>query len=137
MCGDNQKTLLDEWGLLVSNGRIVESGVQGEVCTTYEGVVTLDDGSAAAEFTADAHLVFDQATIDANKYYTNVALTKNVDKKLADISSIPASFTWSRTNTTDFRGVLLVNHIHIDPTLNMLYVNRERLSRPGTRHPTS
>lgn len=104
MCSDNQKTLLDEWGLLVSNGRVVESGVEGTVCTTYNDVVTLADGSTAVKFTADANLVFDEATMNDNKYYSNLAVTKNVDEKLGDIASIPSSYTWSRTNTSDFRG---------------------------------
>lgn len=104
MCAENQKTLLDEWGLLVSNGRVVESSVEGTVCTTYNDVVTLADGQVAVKFTADANLVFDEATMNDNKYYSNMAVTKNVDEKLGDIASIPSSYTWSRTNTSDFRG---------------------------------
>ena len=104
MCSENQKTLLDEWGLLVSNGRVVESTVEGTVCTTYNNVVTLADGQTAVEFTADANLVFNEETMNDNKYYSNVAVTKNVDEKLGDIASIPSSYTWSRTNTSDFRG---------------------------------
>lgn len=104
MCAENQKTLLDEWGLLVSNGRVVESSVEGTVCTTYNDVVTLADGQVAVKFTADANLVFNEATMNDNKYYSNMAVTKNVDEKLGDIASIPSSYTWSRTNTSDFRG---------------------------------
>ena len=104
MCSENQKTLLDEWGLLVSNGRVVESTIEGTVCTTYNDVVTLADGQIAVKFTADANLVFDEATMNDNKFYSNVAVTKNVDEKLGDIASIPSSYTWSRTNTSDFRG---------------------------------
>lgn len=109
MCAENQKTLLDEWGLVVSNGRVVESSVEGTVCTTYNDVVTLADGKTAVKFTADANLVFDEATMNDNKYYSNVAVTKNVDEKLGDIASIPSSYTWSRTNTSDFRGESLPN----------------------------
>ncbi|KAH8778595.1 concanavalin A-like lectin/glucanase domain-containing protein [Diaporthe sp. PMI_573] len=104
MCSENQKTLLDEWGLLVSNGRVMESTVEGTVCTTYNDVVTLADGQIAVKFTADANLAFDEATMNDNKFYSNVAVTKNVDEKLGDITSIPSSYTWSRTNTSDFRG---------------------------------
>lgn len=104
MCADNQQTLLDNWGLLVANSRVVESDVLGTVCTTYTDVVTLSDGQSAVQFTADANLAFEESTMNDNKYYSNVAVTKNVDNKLSDIVSIPASFTWSRTNTSDFRG---------------------------------
>ncbi|POS80184.1 xyloglucan-specific endo-beta-1,4-glucanase A [Diaporthe helianthi] len=104
MCAENQKTLLDDWGLLVSNGRVVESSVEGTVCTTYNDVVTLAEGKVAVKFTADANIVFDDATMNDNKFYSNVAVTKNVDEKLGDIASIPSSYTWSRTNTSDFRG---------------------------------
>jgi hypothetical protein len=104
MCAENQKTLLDEWGLLVSNGRVVESTVGGTVCTTYNDLVTLADGQIAVKFTADANLAFDEATMNDNKFYSNMAVTKNVDEKLRDIASIPSSYSWSRTNTSDFRG---------------------------------
>lgn len=104
MCQDDQKTLLTEWGLVVSNFRVQESDVEGSVCTTYNGMVTLPSGQAAANFTADAKLVFDEATINDNKYYSNVGLGANVPSQLSAINSIPASYSWSRTNTTNFRG---------------------------------
>lgn len=104
MCADNQDTLLTEWGLVVSNFRVEESSVEGTVCTTYNGMVTLDNGQAAVKFTADANLVFDEATINDNKYYSNAGLGANVPSQLSSISSIPASYSWSRTNTTNFRG---------------------------------
>ncbi|CAN8101226.1 unnamed protein product [Discula destructiva] len=104
MCTNDQNQLLVEWGLVVSNFRVQESDVEGTVCTTYNGMVTLPNGQAAAKFTADANLVFDQNTIDDNKYYSNVGLGENVPSQLSSISSIPASYSWSRTNTTAFRG---------------------------------
>lgn len=104
MCADNQDTLLTEWGLVVSNFRVEESSVEGTVCTTYNGMVTLANGQAAVKFTADANLVFDEATINDNKYYSNAGLGANVPSQLSSISSIPASYSWSRTNTTNFRG---------------------------------
>lgn len=104
MCADNQDTLLTEWGLVVSNFRVEESSVEGTVCTTYNGMVTLANGQAAVKFTADANLVFDEATINDNKYYSNAGLGANVPSQLNSISSIPASYSWSRTNTTNFRG---------------------------------
>lgn len=104
MCADNQDTLLTEWGLVVSNFRVEESSVEGTVCTTYNGMYTLANGQAAVKFTADANLVFEEATINDNKYYSNAGLGKNVPSQLSSISSIPASYSWSRTNTTDFRG---------------------------------
>lgn len=129
MCADDQKTLLDEWGLLVSNGRVVESTVEGTVCTTYNNVVTLADGQVAVEFTADANLVFDEATMNDNKYYSNMAVTKNVDEKLGDIASIPSSYTWSRTNTSDFRGMSRpIYHDEMRPRLTKF---RKCLLRPG------
>lgn len=105
MCADDQQTILSEWGLVVSNYRVNEGDVAGTVCTTYNGMVTLADGQAAANFTADASLVFDEATIDDNKYYSNVGLGANMGSQLGGIRSMPASYTWSRTNTTNFRGM--------------------------------
>lgn len=104
MCTDNQETLLTQWGLVVSNFRVQESVAEGTVCTTYNGMVTLPDGQVAVNFTADANLVFDEATINDNKYYSNVGLVQNMGSQLSSISSIPASYSWSRTNTTNFRG---------------------------------
>lgn len=104
LCADDQQQLLTEWGLVVSNFRVQESDVEGTVCTTYNGVVTLPDGQAAVKFTADANLVYEEATINDNKYYSNVGLGKNVPSQLSSIASIPASYSWSRTNTTNFRG---------------------------------
>lgn len=104
MCAEDQNTLLTEWGLVVANFRVQESDVQGTVCTTYNGMVTLPNGQAAANFTADANLVYDEATINDNKYYSNVGLGANVPSQLSSISSIPAAYSWSRTNTTAFRG---------------------------------
>lgn len=104
MCSDNQDIILSEWGLVVSNFRVEESDVEGTTCTTYEGMVTLPNGQAAVNFTANANIVFDEATINDNKYYSNAGLGENVPSQLSSISSIPASYSWSRTNTTDFRG---------------------------------
>lgn len=104
MCTDDQETLLTEWGLVVSNFRVEESDVEGTVCTTYNGMVTLSNGQAAVDFTADANIVFDEATINDNKYYSNAGLGKNVPSQLSSVDSIPASYSWSRTNTTNFRG---------------------------------
>lgn len=64
MCSDDQEKVLSEWGLVVANYRVEESDVQGSVCTTYNSMVTLADGQAAVDFTADASLIFDEATID-------------------------------------------------------------------------
>lgn len=104
LCGDDQEQLLTEWGLVVSNFRVEESSVEGTVCTTYNGMVTLPNGQTAVEFTADANLVFEEATINDNKFYSNAGLGKNIPSQLSSIASIPASYSWSRTNTTDFRG---------------------------------
>lgn len=106
MCADDQETLLTEWGLVVSNYRVNEGDVEGSVCTTYNGMVTLASGQAAANFTADASLVFDEATINDNKYYSNVGLGANMGSQLSSISAMPASYSWSRTNSTNFRGTL-------------------------------
>lgn len=104
MCTDDAKINLPEWGLVVANFRVQESGVEGSVCTTYNGMVTLADGQAAVNFTADASLVYDEATINDNKYYSNAGLGENMNQPLSNIDGIPASYSWSRTNTTNFRG---------------------------------
>lgn len=107
MCAENAEIELTEWGLVVANFRVEESDVEGTVCTTYNGMVTLEDGQAAVNFTADATLVFEEATINDNKYYSNAGLGANMNQQLSNIDSIPASYTWSRTNTSNFRGKLL------------------------------
>lgn len=104
MCAENEKINLPEWGLVVANFRVEESSAEGTVCTTYNGMYTLPDGQAAVNFTADANLVFDEATIDDNKYYSNAGLGENMNQQLSAISAFPAAYTWSRTNTTNFRG---------------------------------
>lgn len=115
MCTDDQETILGEWGLVVSNYRVNEGGVEGTVCTTYNGMVTLADGQAAVNFTADASLVFDEATINDNKFYSNVGLGKNMGSQLSSIGSIPASYSWSRTNTTNFRGESILGQTLLEP----------------------
>lgn len=104
MCAQDAKINLPEWGLVVANFRVQESDVEGSVCTMYNGMVTLDDGQAAVNFTADANLVYAEATINDNKYYSNAGLGANMNQQLSNIDAIPAAYSWSRTNTTNFRG---------------------------------
>lgn len=104
MCAENDEINLTEWGIVIANFRVEESNVEGTVCTTYNGMVTLESGQAAVNFTADANLVYREATINDNKYYSNAGLGENMNQQLSAISAIPAAYSWSRTNTTAFRG---------------------------------
>lgn len=108
MCAEDAKINLPEWGLVVANFRVQESDVEGTVCTTYNGMAILEDGQAAVNFTADANLVYEEATINDNKFYSNAGLGANMNQQLSNIDSIPAAYSWSRTNTTNFRGKSMI-----------------------------
>lgn len=64
-----------------------------------------------------ARKVTDSASISGNllriycrnnvpKGYSFVGLTQNLETKLSVIESIPAAYSWTRTNTTDFKGAI-------------------------------
>lgn len=38
------------------------------------------------------------------KGYSFVGLTQNLETKISAIDSIPADYSWTRTNTTEFKG---------------------------------
>ncbi|ORY61764.1 concanavalin A-like lectin/glucanase domain-containing protein [Pseudomassariella vexata] len=80
----------------------------GTQCTNYDDITT--EGVVWTSVT-DIEKTNDKTTQDLCKGYSNIGIGTNLKNRLSDISSIPAYFKWSRTNTTEFRGSNLFDFV--------------------------
>ena len=119
MCNDNQQTIIyqgtKDSGLMVVNQRVGESTADGRrapgtVCTTYGGMVDMGSGIPGVHFTAVTNLEKASGSQAWNQVYSKVAINGvNAGKHtLSQITSLPVTYQWSRTNTTEFKGKVII-----------------------------
>ncbi|KAF2089948.1 glycoside hydrolase family 12 protein [Saccharata proteae CBS 121410] len=78
--------------------------IEGSVCTGYQDTVTGDDGNMQVVWNSTWSIDYVESTDNAPKGYSFVGLTENLENKISEIGSIPATYTWTRTNTTAYKG---------------------------------
>ncbi|KAA8569839.1 hypothetical protein EYC84_002182 [Monilinia fructicola] len=78
--------------------------IEGSQCTYYDSVITGSDGTKEVKWNSETDITYVESTNNVPKGYSFVGLTQNLETKLTGIASIPTSYTWTRSNTTAFKG---------------------------------
>lgn len=77
--------------------------IDGSCCTGFTGLSTSTSGQQTIEWNSTWKIAKDD-NADLVKGYSFVGLTQNLENKIQDIGSIPATYTWDRTNSTAYKG---------------------------------
>ncbi|CAN9093489.1 hypothetical protein CUC08_Gglean008160 [Alternaria sp. MG1] len=104
MCGTAQNVVLTDTPWIVYNMFYNSAQTKGSMCTAYDSVSTGSDGNKKIKWSAVTDIDYVKATDNVPKGYTFVGLTQNLETKLSAIKSIPATYEWTRTNTTAYKG---------------------------------
>ncbi|CAO2652672.1 Nn.00g009550.m01.CDS01 [Neocucurbitaria sp. VM-36] len=104
MCGTAQNVVLTDTPWIVYNMFYNQAQTKGSMCTGYDSVSTGSDGNKKIKWSAVTDIDYVKATDNVPKGYTFVGLTQNLETKLSAIKSIPATYDWTRTNTTAYKG---------------------------------
>lgn len=89
---------------IVYNMMYNSDDIVGSACTGYKGTETGADGNLKINWNSTWNIEYVESTDNVPKGYSFVGLTENLENKISDIASIPASYDWTRTNTTAFKG---------------------------------
>ncbi|KAI1866420.1 hypothetical protein JX265_007721 [Neoarthrinium moseri] len=103
-CGNNDILTLPGMPWVVANSMYNADQMVGSQCTNFESILEATDGTREVVWNSVTDIDLVDSTKDLCKGYTNIGVGVNLNKKLSAITSIPAFFQWSRTNTTEFRG---------------------------------
>lgn len=105
LCGDTDYLILDNTPWIVDNLFYNAAESEGTQCTYYSHLTTVSStGNDAVVWASETDIDYVQSTYNVPKGYSFIGLTENLETQLSAISSIPASYTWSRTNSTAFKG---------------------------------
>ncbi|KAK6072472.1 family 12 glycoside hydrolase [Seiridium cupressi] len=110
-CGDNDRLILPGMPWTVANSMYNADQMVGSQCTNFNGILQAADDIKEVSWTSVTDIELVDSTKDLCKGYTNIGIGVNLNKQLSAISSIPAYFQWSRTNTTEFRGSNLFDFV--------------------------
>lgn len=121
-CGDYDYVILPGTPWIVYNMLYDAAQIVGSQCTGYVGQTTSSSGAAEVLWNSTTDIEYVESTDNAPKGYSFVGLTENLETRITDISSIPAIYEWTRTNTTTFKGNVcfdfMTNDIKGDSTSN-------------------
>ncbi|MCJ1441338.1 MAG: hypothetical protein MMC23_001824 [Stictis urceolatum] len=76
----------------------------GTQCTNFGSVNTPATGNPSLIWSSVTDIDYIANTNNVPKGYSFVGLTQNLEVSLSSIASIPASYKWTRTNSTAFKG---------------------------------
>ena len=131
LCGNNNGDVLLNTPWIVDNLVYNADQMVGTQCTYYDRVETPAGQDEQIVWSSVANIEYVQSTYasvlapkvrgaycaktwtrnNVPKGYSFVGLTKNLENALSDISSIPSTYSWTRTNSTAFKG--RVGSLHI------------------------
>ncbi|CRL27526.1 Glycoside hydrolase, family 12 [Penicillium camemberti] len=104
LCGDYANLILPNTPWIVYNMLYNAAQMVGTQCTNYDAVTTSDNGTKEVLWSSVTNIDYVESTNNVPKGYSFVGLTQNLETKLSVIESIPAAYSWTRTNTTNFKG---------------------------------
>ncbi|RAH45306.1 putative endoglucanase-1 precursor [Aspergillus brunneoviolaceus CBS 621.78] len=104
LCGDYDYIILQDTPWIVYNMLYNAAETVGTQCTGYDSQTTSANGTKEVVWSSVTDIEYVEATNNVPKGYSFVGLTANLETKISAISSIPADYTWTRTNTTAFKG---------------------------------
>ncbi|TVY16359.1 Xyloglucan-specific endo-beta-1,4-glucanase A [Lachnellula arida] len=103
-CGDTDYVVLTDTPWIVYNMLYNADQMVGTQCTNYQTAGTLASGVQEVVWNSVTNIEYVESTNNVPKGYSFVGLTENLENTISSISAIPASYTWTRTNTTAFKG---------------------------------
>lgn len=103
-CGDYDYVILTGTPWIVYNMLYNADLTVGTQCTYYNNVITAADGTQEVVWSSTANIKYVESTNNVPKGYSFVGLTQNLETPISDIGSIPATYDWTRTNTSTFKG---------------------------------
>ncbi|KAL9113931.1 MAG: hypothetical protein Q9227_002065 [Pyrenula ochraceoflavens] len=80
-------------------------------CTVYDGLTTAADGTQQIQWGSTSTI---SSASDTVKGYSFIGLTQGLSNTLDSIGSVPASYSWTRTNTTEFKGNIVFDFMTND-----------------------
>ncbi|CAG8192190.1 unnamed protein product [Penicillium salamii] len=104
LCGDYANLILPDTPWIVYNMLYNAAQIVGTQCTNYGQVTTSKAGTKEVEWSSVTDIDYVESTNNVPKGYSFVGLTQNLETKISAIDSIPADYSWTRTNTTEFKG---------------------------------
>ncbi|KZM26830.1 Xyloglucan-specific endo-beta-1,4-glucanase [Ascochyta rabiei] len=104
LCGVSDSVVLTDTPWIVFNMMYNQALTKGTQCTNYDHVATGSNGNKQITWSAVSTIDYVQSTNNVPKGYSFIGLTKNLETKLSAIKSIPATYAWTRTNTTAYKG---------------------------------
>lgn len=104
LCEKDDSIVLTDTPWVIYNMFYNQAQAVGTQCTNYDHVETGADGNKNIIWSSVTDIEYIQNTNNVPKGYSFVGLTQNLETQLSAITSIPASYTWTRTNSTAFKG---------------------------------
>ncbi|TVY75930.1 putative xyloglucan-specific endo-beta-1,4-glucanase A [Lachnellula suecica] len=103
-CGNQDYTILSGTPWIVYNMLYNADLLVGTQCTNFQSVETPAIGNPEVAWSSVTDIEYVESTDNVPKGYSFVGLTQNLETTISAISSIPANYSWTRTNTTAFKG---------------------------------
>lgn len=108
LCGTpDDSVIIDSTPWIVYNMMYNYEDIEGSCCTGFTGLVTGADGEQKCGWNSTWDITEVDSTSNIPKGYSFVGLTENLENTIADIDSIPATYAWVRSNTTEYKGIAL------------------------------
>lgn len=115
LCGNDQHIILDGTPWLVANSMYGAGSMVGTSCTYYDHIKAGAGGNSAVVWSSTTHIQNIESTNNICKGYANVGIISNLGTTVSSISSIPATYDWSRTSSSPFKGNICFDFI-LSPT---------------------
>jgi hypothetical protein len=104
LCGKDDSIVLTDTPWIIYNMFYNQAQAVGTQCTNYDHVETASEGNQNIIWSSVTDIEYIESTNNVPKGYSFVGLTQNLETQLSAITSIPATYDWTRTNSTAFKG---------------------------------
>lgn len=105
MCGaPDSSEIIDGTPWIVYSMNYNYQDIEGSCCTGFTGLVTGVDGEQKCGWNSTWDITEVDSTSNVPKGYSFVGLTENLENTISAIDSIPATYHWVRSNSTQYKG---------------------------------
>ncbi|KAL1306862.1 hypothetical protein AAFC00_005513 [Neodothiora populina] len=104
LCGNSDSLILSGTPWIVFNMLYNANQMVGTQCTNYGSQTTSTSGTAEVVWSSVTDIQYVEATNNVPKGYSFIGLTQNLETQISAIKSIPATYEWTRSNSTAFKG---------------------------------
>ncbi|KAJ4355955.1 uncharacterized protein N0V89_003980 [Didymosphaeria variabile] len=114
LCGTDDSIVLTDTPWIIYNMFYNAAQSKGTQCTNYDHVSTSLSGGKEIVWSAVTNIDYVSSTSNIPKGYSFIGLTQNLETKLSAIDSIPATYEWTRTNSTAYKGNICLDFMTSD-----------------------